>query len=702
MALSCAMALSAAAQPRLTTLADLKAAAGDDMPFEVEGKLLFSTGDSISSSIAVTDGREYLTLYNEATNGATILPGDQLIMRGMTDISAKTGYRRNVKEIAVVRHGESERPAAISAEEFNSAKFLMRPVELRGVLRELFCDEVDPKYHYLAMDVDGAVIIATTAIANPIPTTDIANKLGSTITLRGICGRIFPLQTRPMLFRHLSTSEAEVRRALASAVPPEAQPLDIAALKETTPNKRLSSRLCRARGRVLAVRRGRELIIMSDEGKATDASLFRDDPPQCGQMIEVVGFPSADIFNVSLTQARWRPLPEGEAALRIDETPVSVSARKMMTNKSGALMIKTDFHGRLIKLRGIVRNLPPASADFGAMYIEDGGFLVRVETTEDSNGIKGVEPGSEVEVTGTCAIDKAEWRPNTAIARAKGFIVVTRQPSDVVVLRRPPWWTPGKLFVLLAAMLAGMLAIFAWNVSLRRLAEQRGRHLAEEHIARAETDMKVMERTRLAVELHDSVAQNLTAVAMELETARQFQDGAPHDMLDHLGIAWRTLKSCRDELRNCLWDLRSRALEEQDMETAVRRTLLPHVKGIDLLVRFKVPRSLISDNTTHAILRIIRELALNGIRHGKAKTIRVAGSVDNGALAFSVQDDGCGFDPDNHPSVAEGHFGLQGVRERTCQLAGTLSIKSRPGCGTKTVVTIPIPKGDNNDQSSAD
>ena len=205
-----------------------------------------------------------------------------------------------------------------------------------------------------------------------------------------------------------------------------------------------------------------------------------------------------------------------------------------------------------------------------------------------------------------------------------------------------------------------------------------------------------------AVELHDSVAQNLTAVAMELETARQFQDGAPREMLDHLGIAWRTLKSCREELRNCLWDLRSQALEEPDMETAVRRTLLPHVKGVDVEVRFDVPRTLISDNTTHAILRIIRELVLNGIRHGGAKTIRVEGGVEGGALSFSVQDDGRGFDPEKCPGVADGHFGLQGIRERVRQLSGTLAIESGPGRGAKAIVTIPIPKGDKDDQGSAD
>jgi signal transduction histidine kinase len=291
-------------------------------------------------------------------------------------------------------------------------------------------------------------------------------------------------------------------------------------------------------------------------------------------------------------------------------------------------------------------------------------------------------------VTGICVTETDSWTPYASFPHIRDVFLVPQAEIGITILRRPSWWTPKRLLIALAALLALTLGILVWNISLHRLAERRGKELAEESIARAETDMKVLERTRLAVELHDSVAQNLTGVAMELEAARQYQDGAPTELLNHMGIAWRTLKSCRDELRNCLWDLRNNALEETDMETAIRKTLLPHIKGIELVLRFKVPRQMLSDNTTHAMLRVIRELALNGIRHGKAKTIRIAGDIDGNTLKFSVSDDGCGFDPENCPSVDDGHFGLQGIRERVAQLGGTVSISSEPGKGTKTTVTI--------------
>ena len=82
------------------------------------------------------------------------------------------------------------------------------------------------------------------------------------------------------------------------------------------------------------------------------------------------------------------------------------------------------------------------------------------------------------------------------------------------------------------------------------------------------SELKTGERTRLAVELHDSLAQNLTGVAMEIEAAiRSGGDGAS----PHLTIADKALKSCRTELRNALWDLRNQALEEPVMKDAIRR-----------------------------------------------------------------------------------------------------------------------------------
>ena len=148
------------------------------------------------------------------------------------------------------------------------------------------------------------------------------------------------------------------------------------------------------------------------------------------------------------------------------------------------------------------------------------------------------------------------------------------------------------------------------------------------------------------------------------------------------------LASCRQELRCCLWDLRSRTFEERDLTEAVRRTIEPHTADANVSVRFNVARDVLSEATVHAILKIVRELVVNAIRHGNARNIQVAGEFSDGVVRFSVRDDGRGFDPNTALGARQGHFGLQGVRERAAERSGEVRILSSPGHGTKVTVSI--------------
>ena len=75
---------------------------------------------------------------------------------------------------------------------------------------------------------------------------------------------------------------------------------------------------------------------------------------------------------------------------------------------------------------------------------------------------------------------------------------------------------PARLLALIAVLFAGLGAFVVWNRHLARRIERRSRELLDEQIAHVSSDLKTMERTRLAIELHDSLAQNLTGVALEL------------------------------------------------------------------------------------------------------------------------------------------------------------------------------------------
>ena len=89
--------------------------------------------------------------------------------------------------------------------------------------------------------------------------------------------------------------------------------------------------------------------------------------------------------------------------------------------------------------------------------------------------------------------------------------------------------------------------------------------------------------------------------------------------------------------------------------------------------------------------RIIRELTLNAIKHGGAKHVKIAGAEEGSVLRFSVRDDGAGFDPDTVPGVTEGHFGLEGIRQRVRSFSGTFDMERTAEGGMRAIVTIPIP-----------
>lgn len=99
--------------------------------------------------------------------------------------------------------------------------------------------------------------------------------------------------------------------------------------------------------------------------------------------------------------------------------------------------------------------------------------------------------------------------------RLDGFCLVARNRDDLVILEGPPWWTPARFLFLIGLLGAVILGFFLWNRLLQRLVERRGRDLLKEEVRTLAAGLKLDERTRLAVELHDSVAQSLTAIALQ-------------------------------------------------------------------------------------------------------------------------------------------------------------------------------------------
>ena len=586
-------------------------------------------------------------------------------------------------DIAVVGHTAPEPPTDATIDDVLAGKYEWQPVRIRGTVRDVFSDEIDHRYQHIIVSAGGRSI--GLAFLNAEDALDIpTNLIGAEVRAIGCYSPFFSGR------RRLSRSEINIRSIdnIEILKPPPKDPFSVPSITLTHvgDNEQLLN-LGRhsANGVVIAVWQKRNFAIKTDDGTIINIRLADGLPPTCGDRVDVAGLPDTDLYRINLRRAIWRKQPGVYPCEQEEPEPTDIT--KIFT-RNGHCEIDPSFHGKAISLCGLVAGVPSAGMNDGIVRLQCGDFTMTVDVSATPEAIDGLELGSKAEISGTCIVKTDSWHPNEPLPRIRDVVLVVRAPSDVTVLEPPPWWTPGRFLVLVAALLAALAAFILWNVLLRRLADKRGRELMRTRLSQEESKLKVQERTRIAVELHDTIAQNLTGVSLEIDSAEQLAAKNPDAMMKHLGMAARTLQSCRNELRNCLWDLRSRALEEADLNEAIRRTIAPLVSDVDLAIRFNVPRKALSDDIAHVLMRIVRELVQNAVRHGGASQVKIAGMLDGDILRFSVGDNGCGFDPVARPGVMQGHFGLQGIRERVNQLNGELTIESAPGKGAKVSASL--------------
>ena len=429
-----------------------------------------------------------------------------------------------------------------------------------------------------------------------------------------------------------------------------------------------------------------KIMLLRPSGESLIAEL-RDgiQLPSIGESVEAAGTPVTDLYRIHLAESVWR---KSAAQPAKPEDPASVTLEYLFKSKgSGRFIMNPMFFGRPLTVTGFLREFVTDERGEKRLLLENGGYTVQIDYSNVPDASK-TEIGSLISATGVCVLDSSFWRPSQPFPRNKSLFLVARRPDDIVLLKRPPWWTPAKFIVAVSAMGGLIVLILLWNAALRVLVERKSREVVKIQARKLVSELRIAERTRLAADLHDSFSQNLTAIGYQVSTARNTLGGKDPATTGCLDAVAKMIRSCRTDLRRCLWDLRSDVLDEPDFAEAIRKTLAPVAGAASVTVRFAGPRTAISDSTAHGVLNAVRELVSNAVRHGEASKIRIAGEVRNGTLRVSVCDDGCGFDPTNRPGQAEGHFGLDGIAERIERLGGTFEIKSAPGKGTKATIQI--------------
>jgi len=198
-----------------------------------------------------------------------------------------------------------------------------------------------------------------------------------------------------------------------------------------------------------------------------------------------------------------------------------------------------------------------------------------------------------------------------------------------------------------------------------------------------------MERGRLARELHDGVLPDLCAIARDLKALEA--QASPN------GVPFQSLAAGSNEtvqaLRAICNDLRPPLLEH-DLTTALRTLveMLDARSQAPVHIEISADALRLPDDVALAIFRITQEALRNALQHADASEIAVRLTQYPDRLRLTVTDDGRGIGGGVTPArfVAQGHFGLAGMRERAAMIGGRLDVQTAPDYGTVVILEIPL------------
>jgi two-component system NarL family sensor kinase len=229
-----------------------------------------------------------------------------------------------------------------------------------------------------------------------------------------------------------------------------------------------------------------------------------------------------------------------------------------------------------------------------------------------------------------------------------------------------------------------LLSTIAYQVGIAieraRLAEESAR------LARAE------ERARIAREIHDTLAQGLTAIALQIEGALHHLETNPERARERLERALATSRESLEEARRSVLNLRAAPLAGKPLAEALPalgRTFT-HDTGVRVHVRTsgRAPTATrLPPQVEGELYRVAQEALANVGKHAKATEVDVCLRVRPAGVYLSIRDNGQGFDP---RVGRDGGHGLVGMRERARLLGGRLRVESRAGQGTKIVAVVPL------------
>lgn len=430
-------------------------------------------------------------------------------------------------------------------------------------------------------------------------------------------------------------------------------------------------------GVVAASERGRQLWIQDGE-EGIRVLTRQTNTLTLGDVVDVLGFPIRGGYSPVLEDAIYRKTGAGPAP-----APLCLATPAQALNHDA----------RLVQLEGILADVKPSLDGYILKLTTDGDPFTAVLSGREIPLMvpDSWQVGCRMRLTGICSVTvNAIGSPTTGITRPDGFQLLLHSAKGVVIVQAAAWlnWERG-VWLLAATSLVLIAIVMAVSVlARRRLREQT----TQRELAERELTAILHERNRMAREIHDTLAQGLGAISIQMELVRENLGEGNHGALGHLDQARKLVRASLADARSAIWNMRAQVLEQGDLAEALTGVLEQMSSGAGVQGEFQASGDVrrLAPQAENGLLRLGQEAITNALRHGKPTRIRVELEFNAKLVKIVVHDDGIGFNVAQPPPSASG-FGLLGMRERAQQLGGTLMLHSEPGRGTEVIIEVPIP-----------
>lgn len=670
--------------PLLTTVRQIRQLSPEEAarryPVRLRGVVTYRARGYPFQFLQDETGGTYLSGPNPETDAVQFIgPGSIVEVEGVTTpgrfVPSLTKGDKPWLEWRVLGHGPLPSPRRVAISDLADPRFHSDYLELSGVVHSVRTLHVDDQ-EVVAIKIGSTTSAVTAQFFDRSALERLPPGLVSAaVTVRGVYGSMFNERRQLIGFRLFVDPDRGIQIDRPGLDDPLAQ-LPVSPLTAIMQFRGHAGDqpMMRVQGTVTHVVAGGGLYVESD-GSALWIEADSDLPVlRPGDKVSAAGFPGL---------GTWHPILRDAIVRRIGHE--SLPPAPFI---SAATALTGSYDGRRVALEATVLDVTQLGRTTNIVLQGDGAVFV-AEVVAAADGVQSMEiaAGSLVRVIGICVNRRADGgfvashQPPAALPHPprSDFKLLVGVAADVAILRMPSWWTPDRIWMALGVVLAAAAAVLGWNVVLRR------RVAAQTEIIRAKTAREAVheDRTRIARELHDTLEQELTGIAVQLDAVHDQLPVSPPAAAAALNSARGLLRHTRSEARRSVWDLRATLLEDGDLASALRETAR-HLQGeTRIVVEVSGAARRLAAAVESNLLRIATEAMTNAVKHAAAREIAVKLQFEPHGVCLEVADDGCGFDGGKATTLSSGHFGLLGIRERIQRIGGTLEIASGAGRGTR-------------------